>query len=322
MSYYAFSSGNICQNLDLFPELSVYKPWLNTSGVLNIFHNNAASVSLLNESSNPTSKQLWVRDFRLNIPVNTRILSINANLVRESSRYGSIEDSAALITFPSSHPRGFSWLIFGKSGTGGWGNKWASFITSQTYSSLADYEMSQKTWTAAEVNSPNFGFGISVYNPDYNSDIAYVYQVELTVYYEFLPPVINYIYPSGGAKVSNRLNSSVYSFNSKYIGIAKVKTSGAANVLIKCNSTISGGAKFAGQSLEALNKIYSEISSGGAKFAGQASEFLNIVSLVEIKIGGLIDDNIITNNIVESNGLSLSGKATNEIIVEHSAYGG
>ena len=316
MSYYAFSSGNICQNMDLFPSYSDWPEWLNTSGVLTPAHNSPATNNFYpNPSSSPTAV-LWVRDFRLNIPINTNILGISANVIRESNTYGSVRNNTALMTFPYANANGFSWTNYLLDPPPR--AYWANYITGQLFGNST--HLWNRTWTSSEVNSPYFGFGLAVEGLWENGDIASVYQVEVIVYYEFKTPII--IYPSGGVKVSNRLNSSVYSFNSSYVGVARVKTNGAANVLLKYNFSISGGAKFGGQASEAINKIYSEISSGGAEFGGQASEFVNIISLVEIKIGGLIDSNIITNNIVESNGLYLSGKATNEVIFEHNAYGG
>jgi hypothetical protein len=317
MSYYVFGSGNISQNLDLYPENSVYKRWSNTSGVINPLHNNPATASTLGINYLNASATLWVRDYRLNVPSNANIMFVNANIVRKASRYGSIElFSAPFLTYPDNSPKGYSWIQYNERSVNQ--EKWASYITNDSW----DGSTMNKTWTIAEANSPYFGIGFNVYNPDSNSDIAYVYQVELTLHYELIPPVINYIYPSGGAKLSRLLSSIAFTFNSKYVATGRVKVNGTARVANLYFITISGGAKFGGNALEALNRIYSEIASGGLKIEGQALEFANIISLVEIKIGGSITDTIIINDVVKSNNLYLSGESTNQIIIEEITYGG
>jgi len=316
MSYYAFGSGNICQNLDLFPSHVDYPEWVNTSGVLTPAHNSPTNNNFFpNPTSSPTAV-LWVRDFRLNIPINTNILGMSANVIREANRYGSIRNDTALMTFPFSNVNGFSWATYSLDPPPR--AYWANYITGQLFGSST--HLWNRTWTSSEVNSPFFGFGLSVEGLWENGDIASIYQVEVIVYYEFKTPI--FIYPSGGAKVSNRLNSSVYSFNSSYTGIAKVKTGGITNVLGKYYPSISNGISISGESSIFVNRIYSEIASGGVKIEGQALEFVNIISLVEIKIGGSITDTIIINDVVKSNNLYLSGESTNQIIIEEINYGG
>lgn len=352
MSNYAFSKGRVAESV-LLPEnpLLTQSEWVDLSNVVTSPYTSGTKNTFYYAESQLPTATLWVHDLRLNIPAKTNIVGIKADVVRKSASQSSTKDYAVYLSYPSNDLRG--WAFTPSITNFASSNFWPSYnAVNQQYG--GETYLWNKTWTVNEVNDYNFGFGISVAEVSHASwHIAYVYQVLITVYYEPIPPVITYIYPTGGAKLSRPSSSTIFTFNSKYVATAQVKVNGTARVINRYPTSISGGAKFAGQASVAVNKLYAHIASGGAKFAGQsletinknyidiasggaeisghASEFINILSFVEIKTGGSIVDNIVINNSIASDdiylsnqlkGVSLSGKAINEIIIEEIPYGG
>lgn len=350
MSYYAISKGHVAENLILpiGPFLSQTE-WLNLPNVVTSPYTTGTKNNFYyGTSGNPTAT-LWVHDFRLNIPLNTQIVGITADVVRKSADQMAIKDFSVILTYPDNNANGWSTTSnitdFASS------NFWPSYnAVNQQYGNTTF--LWNRSWTPSEINSYNFGFGISVAERSHATwNTAYVYQVLMTVYYENNPPI--FIYPSGGAKLSRPSSSTLFTFNSKYIATAQVKVNGTARVTNRYLTSISGGIKIAGKasevvnkiysdvatggikiagtSLNAINKIYSEFSTGGIKISGQVTDFIVIISYIKINLGGSVLDNIIINNSIPSNdiylsnqckGVSLSGKSTNEIIIEEIGNGG
>jgi hypothetical protein len=157
--------------------------WANPSNAISSNAISSISAGLVTTGITTTSNYLYVQNFGFNIPANAIICGIALKLEHKqegASGTSSVKDNAIYLTKTSG--------LAGTNHALPW--DWTSFYANVVHGSSSDTWGT--TWTAADINSPNFGAAISVKLSSSGGDIflaADIDHVSITVFYTVPLPI-------------------------------------------------------------------------------------------------------------------------------------
>jgi hypothetical protein len=147
------------------------RSWSNTSNIFSS-NNSDATVSLTSSGSNRRSEYLEATGFGFSIPVGSTIDGIEVSVEKSASSSSSIRDRDVYLTKDGSNNVGDDYAE---------SVDWSTSDATTIYGGAAD--LWGTTWTAAEINSSNFGLLFKCRNRAGGSRTASIDHISITVYY-------------------------------------------------------------------------------------------------------------------------------------------
>lgn len=167
--------------------------WTNT-GYITADDVNYAYVVLPNtETSTFTSDYLQGNNYGFSVPSGAVINGIEVKIMRQSSSYNP--DGVGI------YDASLNLLRDGVISGADYGDEaiWSESFTEVTYG--GEYDLWGTTWTAQDINNPDFGVSFSVTQNGTGGRIAYVDYITVIVYFTITPPTITPNSPGTGANV-------------------------------------------------------------------------------------------------------------------------
>jgi hypothetical protein len=180
-------------------------------------------------NSTSTSKLLSATGFGFSIPANAIINGITANIGRFRSNNGNIRDARVQ-------------LLKAGSSTGDnlavTGTNWPTSETVAVYGSTTN--LWNESWTAADINSSNFGIGISTTQtvPFFLTTTANIDYINLTITYTIPGSLQWYTVSSGGTAIGSGSNFNPVGVANS--GLANTNTAGTTSYWVACSTAVGG----------------------------------------------------------------------------------
>ena len=205
--------------------------WSNPTRVTSNDNSNA-TVSLTaggTGNSTSTSQLLSATGFGFSIPANAIINGITANIGRFRSNSGNIRDARVQ-------------LLKAGSSTGAnlavTGTNWPTSETVAVYGSTTN--LWNESWTAADINSSNFGIGISTTQTVsfFLTTRANIDYINLTITYTIPGSLQWYTVSSGGTAIGSGANFNPVGVANS--GLANTNTAGTTSYWVECSTAVGG----------------------------------------------------------------------------------